>query len=239
MKGDELGPFRRARAAYPSTGALVKAGAYALGVGSLLRLCDLLLCAVRPRLLLAYVRLWRGQWRSSPYRERSYAKLAAAKRANVAVDELTYGETPLCTAVVFGAAAGIGRRAVVVDPLAGRGRFLLGARWLGARARGIELVEENVFYAAPALAAVGAPLAHADATAADYDDATHVFLCWTCCAQETRAGIVRRLQATLPVGARVLCVTWPLDDNDGFTTLWSRRYLFTWGRGDVTLHERR
>lgn len=237
--GPPDGPFRRAVAAYPSTGALVRGVAYALVVGGLLRTCDVLLLLPRPALLAAYVRLWRTNLRTSPYRRSSYAKIAAAKKLRVHVDEFTYGETPLCTAVVVGAAAGIGRDSVVVDPLAGRGRFLLGARRLGARARGVELLEDNHGYAAPILARVGVDLALADATTSDFGDATHVFLCWTCSAEATRAAIARRLRDTMAPGGKVLCVTWPLDDDDAFTTVWSRRYFFSWGRGDVSLHVRR
>jgi hypothetical protein len=233
------GPLQRASAAYPSKRALALGIAYALFVGGAMRFLDVVLCLARPRLLVAYARLWRTAFRTSPYRERSYAKIAAAKRARLGLDELTYGETPLCTAVAFGARAGIGRSSVVVDPLAGRGRFLLAARWLGARARGVELVEENHWYAAPILAHVGVDVAHDDAALADYADATHVFLCWTCCTPETRAAIGRRITDTLRPGARVLTVTWPLDDDAAYTTAWTRRYLFSWGRGDVTLQTRR
>ncbi len=226
-------PFQRARGEFPSWGAFLKAAAYALIVGNLLRAADLVLACARPSVLVAYVKLWRSMLRNSPYRDKSYAKIQATKATSLTLSELTYGETPLVTAIVMMRAAGVRRGSVVFDPMAGRGRFLLAARLLGAQARGVEIVEENAYFAAPILARAGIELVQGDGALTDFSDATHAFVCWTCSSDQTRTAIGTAL-STMKPGGKVLSVTW-LVDVPGFKTLWSRRYLFTWGRGDVAL----
>ena len=87
---------------------------YAMLLDVLSRLGDLAVLLWRPRLLLPYLGLW--------------------------LREAMYGETPVHTALWLFWKAGLGKGGQLVDLGAGRGRTLLAARWLGAGARGVELL---------------------------------------------------------------------------------------------------
>ncbi|QSQ21543.1 class I SAM-dependent methyltransferase [Pyxidicoccus parkwayensis] len=204
----------------------------------LTRLGDLAVLLLRPRLLLPYLGLWLREALVSPYRlRRSFelTRLLQASRQNF--NELMYGETPVHTALWLFHKAGLNRDGHLVDLGAGRGRTLIAARWLGASARGIELLPGHVALASGPLARAGAQLVTGDATQADISDATHVFTNWTALTPETRARLIERLRTCRP-GTRVLTVTRPVESK-GFTVLSRHRLLFTWGLEDVWIHEYR
>lgn len=206
-------------------------------IAALLRAVDLLLLVVRPRLLLAYLRVISAQLRRTPYRETSFEKLHAARRAQKSVAELTYGETPVVTAARLLRAAGVGARSTVVDLGAGRGRVLLAARLLGARARGVEILEAHVAEVGPVLSAVGAELERGDATCASLEGATHIFLAWTCFSEVTRMKIQERLDS-VPDGTRVVTLNWPIR-GEGFAVVREGRALCSWGPTPYYVSERR
>jgi len=201
------------------------------------RLLDLAMLAWRPRLLVAYLRLWAAALRRSPYRwPTSFESILALKRASMTPTEAVYGETPLCTAVRLFRRAGVKSGAHVVDLTAGRGRPLLAARWLGAQATGVEVLEQHVRIAAPILRSVGAELRCGDGTAADLAGVTHVYVCWPDLSARTRSRLVTTLR-TLDEGARVIALQHPIDDDD-FVELSRSTVMTVWGPETAIVYER-
>lgn len=201
------------------------------------RLGDLLLILWRPRLVPPYLSLWLREALASPYRaRRSFDVVRALHASGQHFRELIYGETPVHTAVWLFKQAGLDSTSLLVDLGAGRGRVLLAARWLGARARGVELLEQHVSLASGLVSRAGAELLLGDATQADLSDATHVFINWTALAPETRERLIERLRTCRP-GTRVLTVTRPVE-GPGFILRSRHWLLFTWGLEHVWIHER-
>ncbi|MCP3103017.1 class I SAM-dependent methyltransferase [Myxococcus sp. K15C18031901] len=200
------------------------------------RLGDLAVLALRPRLLGPYLGLWLREVLVSPYRlRRSFELIRLLQASGQRFNELMYGETPVHTALWLFRKAGLGPGGKLLDLGAGRGRTLLAARWLGAEATGIELLDFHVALAAKPLAKTGARLVAGDANCVVLPDATHVFLNWTALSPETRARLVTRLRAC-PPGTRVLTVTRPIQ-LESFVVLSRHHVLFTWGLEHVWLHE--
>jgi hypothetical protein len=211
---------------------------YALLLDGLTRLGDLAVLVWRPRLLAPYLGLWLRELLVSPYPVRRSFELTRLLHASgQSFHELMYGETPVHTAVWLFRKAGLGEGGRLVDLGAGRGRTLLAARWLGAGARGVELLHGHVALAAGPLKRAGAELVQGDAAHEDLQDATHVFTNWTALTPETRARLIEHLRTCRP-GTRVLTVTWPVEA-PGFTVLSRHRLLFTWGLERVWVHEYR
>jgi hypothetical protein len=205
-------------------------------IGTLTRFTDLLLLLVRPRLLRPYLCLWREEFRHTPYRaRRSFEVVRALKASGQRFRELIYGETPLLTALLAFRRAGMGRDSRLVDLGAGRGRVLLAARWLGAEARGIELIADHVTRAAGPLAQVGAQLQVGDAAQADLAEATHVFTNWLALEPGTKERFIARFRTCRP-GTRIITVTRPIEAPD-FVRRSRRWMLFTWGLESVWIHE--
>jgi len=196
-------------------------------INGLGRVLDVVVLVPRPRLLWAYFRLVAWHIWRSPYRDFDSDRATGM--------ELTFGETPVFTGIALFRRAGVGPDSLVVDLGAGRGRALLAGRWLGAGARGIELVAEHVRCAGRALAAAGARLEVGNATSVDLDDATHILLTWTVYEPATRARIAERLACCAP-GTRVLAVDAPIE-REGFATVATTHGLFTWGRAPVWIQE--
>ncbi|WP_163868598.1 class I SAM-dependent methyltransferase [Myxococcus eversor] len=232
-------PARRASSSDDlSLPRLLLLSAWSVVLDAVSRLGDLLVLAWRPRLVPAYLRLWLREVRVSPYRpRRSFELIRVLRASGQDFHELMYGETPVHTALSLFRKAGVTKGSLLVDLGAGRGRTLLAARWLGAEALGIELLEEHVVLASEALARTGAVLRQGDATREDgaLTDATHVLVNWTALSPETRARLIARLRACRP-GTRILTVTRPVEA-PGFTVLSRHRALFTWGVESVWIHE--
>jgi hypothetical protein len=215
---------------------LIRLGSMVLEL--LTRLGDLAVLIWRPRLLGPYLGLWLREALVSPYRvRRSFELTRLLQASGQTFNELMYGETPVHTALWLFRKAGLGKDGHLVDLGAGRGRTLLAARWLGAQARGVELLPGHVALAAGPLQRAGAQLILGDATHADLADATHVFTNWTALTPETRARLVERFRTCRP-GTRILTVTRPVE-SQGFTVLSRHRLLFTWGFEHVWVHEYR
>jgi SAM-dependent methyltransferase len=205
-------------------------------IGILTRFTDVLLLLVRPRLLRPYGSLWREEFRHTPYRaRRTFEVVRALKASGQRFRELIYGETPLLTAILAFRRAGVGRGSRLVDLGAGRGRVLLAARWLGAEARGIELIADHVARVEAPLARVGARLQVGDATQADLENPTHVFTNWLALEPETKARFIERFRTCRP-GTRFITVTRPIESPD-FVRRSRRWMLFTWGIEAVWIHE--
>ncbi|WP_395843907.1 class I SAM-dependent methyltransferase [Archangium violaceum] len=202
------------------------------------RALDVLLLLFRPRLLGPYLRVWLAEFLRSPYRlAASFEVVRVLKASGQDMRELVYGETPVATAVWIFHRAGLRRGGRLVDVVAGRGRALLGARWLGAEARGVDLLERHVASVSGAMRKAGISLQVGDATQQDLGDATHVYLAWTCLSPDTKARVIERLRTCAP-GTRILTVTRPLEA-PGFITVSRHWVLFTWGFERVWIHEYR
>ncbi len=204
----------------------------------LTRLGDTFVLLWRPRLLWPYFKLWMREIIVSPYRiQRSFEVTRLLNAAGQTFNELMYGEMPVHTGIWLFHKAGLGPGSQLVDLGAGRGRTLIAARWLGAQARGVELLERNVRLASEPVKKAGAELVLGDATQADLQDATHVFTNWTAFTLETRARFVERYRTCRP-GTRIITVTRPIEA-PGFTLLSRHRLLFTWGFESVWVQEYR
>lgn len=202
------------------------------------RLLDTLLLLWRPRLLWPYFKLWMREIIASPYRlRRSFETTRLLQATGQEFNELMYGEMPVHTGVWLFHKAGLGPDSRLVDLGAGRGRTLISARWLRAQARGVELMERHVLLASGPVKQAGAELVLGDATQADLQDATHVFINWTAFTLETRARFIERFRTCRP-GTRILTVTRPVDA-PGFTVVSQHRLLFTWGFESVWVQEYR
>ncbi|WP_426756062.1 class I SAM-dependent methyltransferase [Myxococcus sp. Y35] len=200
------------------------------------RLGDVLVLLRRPRLLPPYLGLWLREVLVSPYRlKRSFEVTRVLQASGQVFNELMYGEMPVHTGVWLFWKAGLGPGSRLVDLGAGRGRTLIAARWLGAEARGVELMQHHVALASKPVERAGAQLVLGDATQADLQDATHVFTNWTALTPQTRARLVERFRTCRP-GTRVLTVTRPVEA-PGFTIVSKHRLLFTWGPEYVWIHE--
>ncbi|WP_257449663.1 class I SAM-dependent methyltransferase [Archangium lipolyticum] len=211
---------------------------WALLLGFITRLTDVLLLLFRPRLLRPYFGIWLAERLHSPYRaRRTFEVVRALKATGQRFRELIYGETPLVTALLAFRRAGVGPGCRLVDLGAGRGRVLIAARWLGAEVRGVELLADHVTSVAKWLQPAGITLVEGDATRADLGDATHVFTNWLALTPETKARLVERFRDCRP-GTRIITVTRPIESED-FPVLSSYRMLFTWGFERVWIHEYR
>jgi SAM-dependent methyltransferase len=211
---------------------------WALVLGFIARLTDVLLLLWRPRLLRPYLGIWLAERLHSPYRaRRTFEVVRALKATGQRFRELIYGETPLLTALLAFRRAGVGPGSRVVDLGAGRGRVLIAARWLGAEARGVELMAHHVASVAERLRPAGITLVEGDAARTDLREATHVFTNWLALTPETKARLVERFRECLP-GTRFITVTHPIEA-EGFLRLSRHWLLFTWGFEPVWLHEYR
>ncbi len=209
---------------------------WGLAVRPLLRARDLAVAARHRAVRRACLALWRLDRALPPHRP-SPAGVAAAAAAGLPREALTWGETPLATAVDVLRAAGVDARSTVVDLGAGRGTVLLAARLLGAQARGVELDPLRADPARAVVAAAGAALEIGDARAFPLDGATHVWVAWTCMPDEVRAALGERL-AALPPGTRVIALTW--DPPAGAFDVERRApAAFSWGRATVIRARRR
>jgi Histone methylation protein DOT1 len=204
----------------------------------LTRITDVLLLLWRPRLLWPYLAIWWAEIIHTPYRaRRTFEVVRALKATGQRFRELIYGETPLMTALYLFKRAGIGRDSRFVDLGAGRGRVLIAARWLGAEARGIELLADHVARVAPRLQAAGMTLTVGDMTQAELGEATHLFTNWLALTPETKDKLIERFRTCRP-GTRILTVTRPIEA-EGFVRLSRHWALFTWGVERVWIHEYR
>ncbi len=206
--------------------------------GIVIRLTDLLLLLWRPRLLRPYLGIWWEELRHTPYRaRRTFEVVRALKATGQRFRELIYGETPLMTALYVFKRAGVGRGSRLVDLGAGRGRVLIAARWLGAEARGVELIADHVSRVAPRLQAAGITLTVGDMMGEELGDATHLFTNWLALIPETKARLIERFRTCRP-GTRIITVTRPIEA-EGFVRLSRHWMLFTWGIEAVWIQEYR
>jgi hypothetical protein len=191
---------------------------------------------VRPRLFAPYSKIWLAELRRSPYRWRTtFETRLVLNASSQTAREAMYGETPLFSAVQLFRRSGLASGGRLVDAVAGRGRPLLAARWLGAEARGIELFPHHVTPVATSLAQAGARLEVGDAQTARFDDASHVFLNWTGLTAQTRTRVTERLLEARP-GTRFIAVSCPVE-SDRVRPISRHRVLFTWGLARVYVQE--
>lgn len=200
------------------------------------RVLDVLLLAWRPGLLRVYFGLWLRELTHTPYvwPKRSFeTALRDASRGRRRRD-LLYGELPVFSALWLLRRAGLRRGGALLDIGAGRGRPLLAAALLRARARGLEVMGSHVEVAAPLLSRAGVQLEQGDALEAELGAPTHVLLNWCAFGEATRARLMDRLEG-LPPGTVLIAVTVPLDERR-FPLVRRHRALFTWGTERVYVH---
>lgn len=160
---------------------------------------------------------------------------------NGEVDVHTYGETPLTTLETILARAKITAGDTVYELGCGRGRSCF---WLYAfihcRVVGIEY---NPLFVRKAVAVVeackleGITFRCEDMLETDYSQATVVYLYGTCLDELFLEQLTERLK-TLPDGARVITVSYPLQDycqDPLFEQIACWELPFTWGSADVYL----
>lgn len=212
--------------------------AQVLALNVVFRMLDLALLVCRPRLLVAYLSMWRAELRYNPYCwPKSFEAVRRAQAAGQSLREYMYGETPLVTGLWIFWRAGVRRTSHVYDLGAGRGRALLAARWLGARATGIELWPEHVRASAHAMRWAGAEMRNADAACTDLHTATHVFLPWTGIEPATRARWETHLATQLSGTARIIAIDYPVRIVDCATQVQLSPW-FTWGPASVWIQTR-
>ena len=160
-----------------------------------IRITDLLLLLWQPRLLRPYLGIRWEECRDTRYRaRRTFEVVRALKATGQRFRELIYGETPLMTSLYVFKRAGVGRGSRLVDLGAGRGRVLIAARWLGAEARGVELIADHVTRVAPRLQAAGITLTVGDMTREELGDATHLFTNWLALTRRQKAELIERFR---------------------------------------------
>jgi SAM-dependent methyltransferase len=210
---------------------------YLFSLAGLLRLCDFVLLLWRPRLLRASLAALLTSFQKTPWANGSFDKIHDARKRQKSLVELTYGETPTCTAVRVLRRAGVRQGSTLLDLGCGRGRVLLAARYLGADAVGVELLEAHVDAVGEILARVGAEVRLGDAEQTSLAGITHVFLAWTCFSAETRRRIEARLEG-LEAGARVVTLNLAMS-SPSFAPVLQTKALCSWGRVPVFVCERR
>lgn len=193
-----------------------------------LRIADVVVLLARPRLLRAYAAVVWAHVRRSPFEwPRGFETVRALKQSGQSVAELVYGETPVVTGVVLFRAAGVEARSHVLDLGAGRGRALIAARWLGARATGVELLRDHVAAVEAPLSRVGVTLLENDAASIPLEGATHVFMNWLGFGSAMRERLLPRLRESAP-GTRFITTGQPIE-TPGIEILRSGWLPFTWG----------
>ncbi len=207
--------------------------------GALTRPVDIAVLATRPRALWAYLRLWLARYRSSPYRPATdYESLHAVRAAGQSRGSVEYGETPVFVVLGLFRPHGLGPGARFLDPCAGRGRVVLGARATGATSTGIELRPPHVAHGRAIVAGLGATLRAGDGSQGDeWLTATHVYVCWTGLPDEARAKFDARC-ADLPAGAVVATLTHPARSH-ALDPLAQRTIVTSWGPETAYLYRRR
>jgi hypothetical protein len=200
------------------------------------RALDLALLLRHPRLLRAYFGVWTAELVRSPYKwPRSFEAKRQVQATGQTVRELMYGELPIFTGVWLFWRAGLRKDSQLIDLGAGRGRALLAARWLGAKARGIELLPGHVNITAGIIGKTGAELLQGDALDAPLDDATHIFVNWTGLSDATRTRLTERFEKLRP-GTRVIVTSRPVEDAR-FRLVSYHLLLFTWGLATAYVQE--
>lgn len=210
---------------------------YLFSLSGVMRIADTVVLAWRPRLFRAYLKTWGTAFTRTPWADGSFDKIQDARRSDKSVIELTYGETPVSSAVRLLRSAGVGPSSRVLDVGCGRGRVLLAARYLGARARGIDLLRSHVDLVREPLARVGAEVEVGDAESYPLDDFTHLYFAWTCFSEKTRARILKRLSGLAP-GTRVITLNHPMEHAD-YELVTQARMWCSWGRTPAYVYERR
>lgn len=206
-------------------------------IGALTRALDCLLLLARPRLVWAYLRILVAHLWASPYRwPRGFESVRARTASGVEERELVYGETPVFSAWWLLRRAGLMRGETFCDLSAGRGRPLLSARLLGAKAIGFELIAERAEPVLRPLAAVGIELRVQDGAGQTLDGIDVAMVTWTGFSEPLKARFEAAAR-TLPIGARFIAVDRPLE-GPGFEPVDRLDVLCTWGVVPVWIYRR-
>ena len=211
--------------------------AYVTSVMAVMRAVDFFLLMRWPRLWKAYLRTWKTAYEKSPFTESDFGRVVAARQGNRSRTELTYGETPVVTARALLRAVGVTRESAFLDLGMGRGRVLIAALTLGARARGVDLVRSHVETTRAALESVGAQVAQQDAAKTSLEGASHIFLAWTCFSERSRKEVTQHLESAAP-GTVVVCLDYPIE-SQAFEPLKKRTVFCSWGRANAFVSRRR
>ena len=152
----------------------------------------------------------------------------------------TYGETPLSSLEKIAKWAGLTEEDVVYDLGCGPGRTSLWLyHFIGCTVVGVEQIPQFI-KRAKRLERRRLRFLEADYLNLDYSEATAVYLYGTTMEEGEIRQLLRRLE-TLPEGAKVITVSFPLTDYapDSYQLLDTLTVPYTWGKADVYLNLRR
>jgi len=159
-------------------------------------------------------------------------------------DIYAYGETPLTTLAMIAKRSGITPNDCVYELGCGRGR---GCFWLGTvvgcSVVGIEYIPEFIQKAdriKSILKLDRMEFRRQDFMDADcsFKDASILYLYGTCLEDKAIQKLIKKFK-TLPVGTKIITVSYPLSDYDPrsrFEVIDQFSVPFTWGEGDVFVH---
>ena len=132
--------------------------------------------------------------------------------------------------------AGLNKESSVIDLGAGRSCVLLLVKFLGAKARGIDLNPEHVAVAKWTLKHTGIGYAAANAKTIELESYSHAYLAWTTWSTRTRHGIVKNL-LNMRQGAKIIVLSWQIADIN-FSEVKRGLALFSWGLAPYFIYER-
>lgn len=153
-----------------------------------------------------------------------------------------YGETPLTTLEKIAKECGITKNDCVFELGCGRGRtcFWLNS-FIGCKVIGIEMVPDFVERAERITKKLGInniKFQLADMCTVDLQGATVCYLYGTCLEEETIQTLIEKF-AKLPVGTKIITVSYPLTDyavDSSFEVMKCFTGTFTWGETEIYLN---
>lgn len=201
-----------------------------------LRVIDFLVLIPTPRVWLVYARVFICFIKRLPYRPNKFDKALRARAMRQSVDEFIYGETPTVTALFLFRRVGVNHDSVLLDLGCGFCRPLFAAKILGAKVLGIEANHDYVAALEKNLSTIDIEIKQGEAKTANFEDVSHVFVAWTTWSRFTRRELASSM-CSLPKGAIILTVTWPLQRME-FQQIFETIRIFSWGFAPVYAYRR-
>lgn len=156
-----------------------------------------------------------------------------------------YGETPLTTLELIAKQSQLSAKDTIFELGSGRGR---GCFWLhaftGCHVVGVEFIGDFVEKANKVrnqFAVEGVSFRHEDMLKTDLTGATQIYLYGTCLEEKVIKQLIEKF-AKLPTGTKIITVSYPLTEYTAqplFEVMSCFSVPFTWGNGDVYIHQRK